>query len=685
HPDILEFIHCKEKDGEISNFNISVGITDAFMRSVENDQDFELRSPHDGSVWHTLKAREIFREIVRGAYRNGEPGVLFLDRMNRWNPAPHLYELEATNPCGEQSLGPFENCCLGSINLAKHVTLEHTIDWARLERTVHSSVHFLDNVIDANKYVPAIPQLREWALRTRRIGLGIMGFGDLLYEIGVSYATPEGEAVAEQVVEFIAYHSKLASVELAKKRGRFPEFEGSIYSRGELGFPLPEGTSKGRFGRPDLRWAKVQAAVKEYGIRNSCTNTVAPTGTIGTVAGVEGYGCEPVFALAYYRNMRDGDKLIQLPYVSPAFERVAKEQGFWSKDLAQVLAKTGSCQNLAEVPVEVQGVFVTARDITPEGHVRMQAAFQRFTDNSISKTINFPAEATEQDVEKAYFLAWQLGLKGLTVYRDGSRDTQVLNVGNAEAQLAEVTEAAPIQASNGHTSAPEPVQLSAPASNGHASEPRPSEVKPARLPAESVASTGLALGEGVTPPAEPVTLPVVQPRERPVVTTGTTEAVNTGCGKLYVTINEDERGLAEVFARLGRSGGCAAAQTEAIGRMVSLALRAGVDPAQVTRQLRGIRCPAPAWNNGQTILSCADAIAVAMSHHLGLEPMPVAPKAEHDPLAAKLQASAPGQHSAVSSQEELRGLNPQCPECGGYIKYVEGCVVCGTCGYTRCG
>ncbi|HMT19767.1 MAG TPA: adenosylcobalamin-dependent ribonucleoside-diphosphate reductase, partial [Promineifilum sp.] len=431
HPDIFEFISCKASEYAITNFNISVGVTDKFVQAVKDDSDFDLINPRDGKVWRTVRARDIFDEIVKYAHRNGEPGVLFLDAANRSNPVPHLYELEATNPCGEQWLGPYENCCLGSINLGKHVTADGRIDWELLRRSTEESTHFLDNVVTANAYVPAVPQLREAALNARRIGLGIMGLSDLFYRIGVRYGSEEGQALAGALFEFIRYHSMRTGVELARERGAFLAIEGSIYDPKDFKWsaPKPVVKSKKSYGRPALDWNELITAIKAHGIRNAAQTTVAPTGTIATVAGIEGYGCEPVFALAYIRHVNDNGKDLQLQYTSPLFEQALREAGLDEATRNELIAevnRVGSCQHIEKLPAHLRNTFVVSSDITPEEHVRMQAAIQAFVDNSISKTCNFPNGASREDVAQAYMLAWDLGCKGLTVYVTGSRETVTL-------------------------------------------------------------------------------------------------------------------------------------------------------------------------------------------------------------------------------------------------------------------
>jgi ribonucleoside-diphosphate reductase alpha chain len=433
HPDVLDFITCKEKEGAFANFNISVAITDEFMRALEEDGEYELRNPRTGEVVKKLRAREVFENIVDEAWRNGEPGVVFIDRINEFNPTPKLGEIESTNPCGEQPLLPLESCNLGSINLSKMLTPESRIDWAKLERTVKLATRFLDNVITVNKF--PLPEIEEATLKTRKIGLGVMGFADMLIALGIPYDSEEAEALASKIMEAINYWSKEASVELAKERGSFPAFEGSIYAQGKLPIPMtndqiPMTKVQSATCNPQFDWNDLIERIRKHGIRNATTTTIAPTGSIGIIAGASG-GIEPIFALAYTRrHVLDEDVL---PEVNPLFEKVAKERGFYSRELMTKIAEKGSCQGLSEVPEDVQRVFVTAHDISPEWHVRMQAAFQRWVCASIAKTINMPNEASREDVREAILLAYKLGCKGVTVYRDRSRQEQVLTKGAAEA------------------------------------------------------------------------------------------------------------------------------------------------------------------------------------------------------------------------------------------------------------
>ncbi len=566
HPDVREFITCKTDENAITNFNISVGITDAFMRAVENDAMFDLVNPHDGAVWETVCAREVFDLIVRQAHHNGEPGVLFLDTINRSNPVPHLYELEATNPCGEQALGPYENCCLGSINLVKHVTEDGRLDWEKLRESVEVSTRFLDDVVTANAYVPAVPQLKEAAHQVRRIGLGIMGLGDVMYALRVRYGSPAGQELAAQIMEFVRFHAMRASIELARQRGPFLVIKGSIYDPDDLKWtpPTPLNPYTYDWGRPPLDWNAIVEGIRQHGIRNGAQTTVAPTGTIATVAGCEGYGCEPVFALAYIRHVNDKGKDLKLQYTSPLFERALIEAGLDEAARQRIVEQvnlTGSCQDVEEVPTDLRDVFVVAGDITPEEHVWMQAAMQAFVDNSMSKTINFPADATEDDVAKAYFLAWKLGCKGLTVYVTGSREKVVLETH---------------ETARAKQQGPEQLTL-------FKEEKKP---RPRRLP-------------------------------------GWTYKISTPVGEAFITINENGGGLPfEIFIQTSKGGSETAAVAEAIGRLISFILRLSspVTPPkrlrEVTRQLRGIGGERSMGLGPNRVRSLPDAVAQILAQYL---------------------------------------------------------------------
>jgi len=398
HPDILEFIHSKEDNVALSNFNISVSIPNSFMEAVLDDKDYPLINPHTRQIVGTLHARDVFNKIVNMAWKNGDPGIVFLDRINTDNPTPALGEIESTNPCGEQPLLPYEACNLGSINLAQMLRRKKErweIDFEKLRRTVHTSIHFLDNVIDMSKY--PLERVKEMAHGNRKVGLGVMGFADMLFRLEIACNSDQALDVAEQVMSFVSTEARSASEQLAATRGVFPNFEQSIYAR-------PGGRR----------------------MRNATVTTIAPTGTISIIAGCSS-GVEPLYALCFYRNVLDDQKLVE---VHPVFKNVAQERGFFSEQLMEKIAQTGSIQEMTNIPEDVRRVFVAAYDITPEWHVRHQAVFQKYTDNAVSKTVNFPHHATHQDIADVYIQAYQLDCKGVTVYRDGSRNIQVLNVGS---------------------------------------------------------------------------------------------------------------------------------------------------------------------------------------------------------------------------------------------------------------
>ncbi len=452
HPDIFDFIKCKATEGQITNFNISVGLTDEFMKAVKKDDDFALRHPENGELYRMVPARELFDEIVKYAHKNGEPGVLFLDEANRSNPVPHLYKLEATNPCGEQFLGPYENCCLGSVNLREHVKKikgdGYQVDWEKLGETVQLATRFLDNVVDANKYVSAVPELEEAAHKVRRIGLSVMGLADMMYMVGVRYGSTKGLELASQVMELIRYHSMTSSIELAHVRGPFPGITGSIYDPQNVTWSVPKPLVKHvtNFGRPELDWKGLLKNLKQYGIRNGAQTTVAPTGSIATISGLEGYGCEPVFALSYTRHTREGaekegKEWREMYYTSELFEAALKKAGIGkaerNKIFEQVRKNSGSLVGIKGLPKEIVEVYVVSADLSVEEHVRTQAVMQKWIDNSISKTINFPSTATPTDVAKAYQLGWELGLKGMTVYVEGSREQVVLEKKSAPFETKE--------------------------------------------------------------------------------------------------------------------------------------------------------------------------------------------------------------------------------------------------------
>ena len=573
HPDIMEFIQCKKNTAEITNFNISVGITEEFMKAVHEKREYSLIDPHDKRECGKLYAPDVFDLIVKMAWTNGEPGIVFLDRINRDNPVPSLGEVESTNPCGEQPLLPFESCNLGSINLDAMLVCKdgtYEFDYTEFEKTIRNAVHFLDNVITVNNY--PLKEIRDMTLSTRKIGLGLMGFADILYKLRIPYNSEEAILLAEKIMKFLRETARDASNELAKERGTFPTYSESVFK------------SKGM----------VQ--------RNATVTTIAPTGTISIICGASS-GIEPVFGLSYIRNVMDNDELLE---IHPYFEEVMKERGLYSKELMSKIAQEGTIAHLEEIPKDIRDIFVTAHDITPEYHIRMQAAFQKYTDNAVSKTVNFPREATQEDVRMVYELAYELGLKGVTIYRDGSRDAQVLNIGKVN---------------------------------------KAGETEPA-VDAER------GLGR-------------VAPRMRPEVTQGITQKVKIGCGNLYITVNYDENGICEVFTNLGRAGGCPS-QSEATSRLISTALRSGMDVESIVEQLRGIRCHSTLRKGGDVkVLSCPDAIGRVLQTVAQMQSEKIAP--------------------LVMQEEQEVHDDSKCPECGKPLAFEGGCNICRSCGYSKCG
>ncbi len=670
HPDIEEFIICKAEEGKVSNFNISVAITDEFMVACENDSDFDLRNPRDGKVWRTVRARDLFAKIVKYAHHNGEPGILFIDAANRSNPVPHLYALEATNPCGEQWLGPYENCCLGSVNLTEHVTtdpdggspLGAVVDWELLRRSVEESTHFLDNVVTANAYVPAIPEVAAAAYRARRIGLGIMGLGDMMYKLGIRYGSEEGQEFAAQIMEFVRFHSMAKSIELSKERGAFLAFTGSIYDENQPNgmkwqTPKPIAPFTRDWARPVLDWAEITEGIRRYGIRNAAQTTVAPTGTIATVCGCEGYGCEPVFALGYVRHFKDGDKDVELAYTSPLFDQALDATDLSEARKAAIkqhAATYGSCQTIEDLPEQLHHTFVVSSDIAAEEHVRMQAAIQAFVDNSISKTCNFPEGATEEDVAKAYQLAWELGCKGLTVYVTGSRQQVVLETkatqqqkkgeGEPEAAIKEPQDGVANGYSNGATNG-------TPHSHGATNGKSDSRV-----------------GD--------VVKPIMLKRPRPRRLQGSTYRKETPLGSAYITVNSDERNEPfEVFLNVGKAGSEVAAVSEAMGRLISLVLRMPASlPASerlrwVMDEMAGIGGGRPLGFGANRVRSLPDGIAQVLAEHLSDLPA-VVRELEAEQLALPIAQ---------------RPIGDICPECGeASFLNVEGCRKCHVCGYSEC-
>ena len=427
HPDIIEFINCKSDNNKLNNFNISVAITDKFMEAYLNGNDYDLINPQNNEAVGRMDAGAVFDLIIDSAWKNGEPGIVFIDKMNKDNPTPQIGKIESTNPCGEVPLLPYEACNLGSINLGlmvKEQDGEFVVDWNLLENTVRTAMRFLDNVIVVNNY--PLPQISEMVQNNRKIGLGVMGWADMLMQMGIAYNSEEGTSLATDVMSFIDYVSKTESVELAKERGCFNNFKGSVYE--DSNYFSKKFAGKTSLKVNDKMWAQLDKDVQKYGLRNATTTCIAPTGTISMIAGASG-GIEPLFGLVFSRLIMDGTELLE---VNPVFEKYMKTHGLYTEDLMNKIAKCGSVAHIEELPAEVKRIFVTAHDISPYWHVKMQAAFQQFTDNAVSKTVNFIESATREDIKKTYILAYKNNLKGITVYRNNSRQFQPMNLEKAK-------------------------------------------------------------------------------------------------------------------------------------------------------------------------------------------------------------------------------------------------------------
>lgn len=602
HPDILNFIDAKKKEGDINNFNLSVAVTEKFMEAVKAEDKYELINPKTGQVEDEIEAQKVFNKMVANAWSNGEPGLFFIDRVNQDNPTPNISAIESCNPCGEEPLMPYESCNLGSINLEKFVQENDSgdleINWDRLKYVTRLAVRFLDNVIDVNKY--PIEEIAQTTKKTRKIGLGIMGYANMLLKLGIKYDSQEAMDLGKKVMSFVKEESQKASQTLAKKRGTFPAWPGST-------------------------WQK-----KGIKIRNAALNTIAPTGTLSFIAETSP-GIEPIFAIAFVRNVLDGKKLID---VNPVFEQIAKKRGFYSKELMEKIAEGEELKNLDEVPDDVKQVFVTSHDIEPEFHLKTQATFQKYIDAGISKTINFPNSASKKDVKKAYLMAHELGLKGMTIYRDGSREKQVMEKGKKK-------------------------------------EKKKKAIKPSQTVKEA------------------------KPRKRPDSLIGYTYKTQTSYGNLYVTINEDSEGKPfEVFANIGKAGGFYAAKAEAISRLISLALRSRINVKEVIGQLKGIRGPQTTWGEEGKIYSLSDAIAQTLEKYLkskdqgqqlnlDLKPEEKKSSKREESVEDKQEQLASNQTSSTSSIADI-GEAPGCPECGSMLSFSEGCATCPSCGYSKC-
>lgn len=589
HPDILEFINCKENTADFTNFNISVGVTEKFMEAVENREDYDLVDPKTGIAVEHLNAGKVYNMIVAAAWRNGEPGIIFLDRLNRDNVVPEQGEIESTNPCGEQPLLPYESCNLGSINLTAMVkanskTPGYQIDYDLLKETVEKAVHFLDNVIDVNNY--PLEKIDHVTKATRKIGLGVMGFADLLLMLEIPYNSEKAVNLAEKLMKYINTVGHNASKALAGARGAFPLFSSSIYKEGD---PL----------------------------RNGTVTTIAPTGTLSIIGGCSS-GVEPVFAYVYIRNVMDGTEFIE---VNPILMKKLQEIGVYSEELMKKIAKEGTIANCKEIPAEIRRVFVCAHDINPIDHVMMQAAFQRHTDNAVSKTVNFQKDATKEEVDAVYKLAYKEGLKGVTIYRDGSRDGQVLNIGKVSGKEEPDREA------------------------GGSVEPRP----------------------------------------RSTVTKGFTEKVKIGCGNLYITTNYDENGICEVFTSTGKAGGCpsqseATARLASVALRSGISIAEVYDqlkgircPSTIRQQ--GMSCTSCPDAIAKALMKVSKFIETEQGEG-AISEVPE----EFAPLRREEEDT----HTNIYVPSSVNAIH-HCPECNGAVEHEGGCVICRHCGFSKCG
>ena len=570
HPDIMEFIRAKEREGDFNNFNLSIALTEEFMRSVEENKDYALINPHSKQVVDHLNARKVFEILVQKAWESGDPGIVFIDRINRDNPTPKQGEIESTNPCGEQPLLPYEACNLGSINLAcffrkpkksascEELSPDTCIDWDELRRVIYLSVRFLDNVIDASRF--PIQLIEKNVQKNRKIGLGIMGWADLLFLLGIPYNSEQAINLAGRMMKFLRDEGRDASRTLAEERGPFPAYNESIFAKH-----------------------------KEGPYRNATITTIAPTGTLSILAGCSS-GIEPLFALCFARNVMDGERLVE---VNPYFEQALKDHESYSSTLMEAVASKGTIKEMDYLPEVIRNVYVTAMDIEPNWHLRMQAAFQEYTDNAVSKTVNLPNSATIDDIRNVYWMAYQLGCKGVTVYRDGCKSIQVLYTGDAEKGSAETPEETAIV------------------------------------------------------------------RNRPDLIYGFTQKVQTGLGAMYVTINEVEGQPFELFVTIGKSGHSITAKAEAIGRLVSLALRSGIEVAEIVKQIKGIGGEHPVFQKKGLLLSIPDAIAWVLENRYLSDQVPVS--------------------GGNSLGKQI------CPECETELVFQEGCHICPSCAFSKCG
>lgn len=624
HPDIIEFIKAKDRVGELTHYNLSIGITSDFMKSLKENGTWSLIDPHDGKTYKTIKARKLFNMIAKHAWQTGDPGLLFLDEMQKHNPTPHLGTINATNPCGEQPLLPYESCNLLSINLSKIIkgfpyldnhkitkmslaSKYKYIDIDKLKELIFIGVEILDNIIDINNY--PIPEIEDMTKNTRSIGLGIMGFADLLVKLGISYGTDDSIKIARRIMKIISETAHEASKELGKIRGNFPSFKGSIWNKKRIRY-----------------------------MRNSRCTTVAPTGTISIVANCNP-GIEPIFSLVFKRtNSLGGQEQL---VIEPLFKKVAKQRGFYSKGLMRQLSENTSISKLKNIPKDVIDIFKTSHDIDPKDHVRVQSAFQKHCDSGVSKTINLPNNSKVKDIKNIFQLAYDLKCKGITIFREGCRrGAQMSSLGEKKEEL--------------------------PSNNKYSVKKK-------------------------------------KPRPRPETTRGVTTQVKTDQGSLYVTINEDNDGIAEVFLNIGKSGGYSSGYCEAIGRLISVSLRAGLSLEAIIDQLKGIRTSSPTLNKGMFVYSVPDAVAKVLESYLKdrennismlKETKKIEIKTEKEikneakneelDIASKKNASI-NEHDNKYSNENKLDMLPECPDCGADLQYAEGCMMCQSCGYSKCG
>ena len=623
HPDVLDFISCKETEGDIRNFNISITMTDEFMEQLEKNPDKQWMctfkgkklKPHkvsrhaNGAVSSVedidISVKELFDMLVDHAWLNGEPGIAFIDTINRTNPLPDMGPIQASNPCGEQFLHAYDNCNLGSLNLAAFVK-QKKVDYKRLKFATRTAVRLMDNVID--KFDFPVEAVTDLAKKNRRIGLGIMGFADMLYQMGVQYQSEQGIAAAEKVMGFINKEAYLMSQELAKEKGEFLNYQKSVFAKKK----------------------SLHAKAQEWGIgkkmRNAALTTVAPTGSISMMFDTSS-GIEPNFALAYIKQDKDGQ---QYQYFNSHFKKALDGYKFSPKVQEKILKEVidkGSIQHLKDLPKVLRDTFVVAMDIPGLDHMKMQAAFQRNVDNSISKTVNFPNEATKEEIADTFMQAWKMGCKACTVYRDGSRVIQILNVGSGDNIIA-----------------------------------------PTETPGKEIAPLSLTAQMG-------------KKRPRPEIMNGSTYRIKTGYGKLYVTVNNDEKGVPfEVFATIGKSGGFFQEQSEAICRLISLALRSGVAAGEVSGDLKGIRGPMPVFTDKGTVLSLPDALGKILEQHVTITGQVEEVISRPEKQEVLPFADTTGANTEVADF----GFMPGCPDCGTQLLMQEGCISCKSCGFSRC-